>query len=208
MKTTAQPRFLYFDLGNVLVHFDHQLACRQVAEVAGVELDRVRRVLLDKRALGRYERGQVTTAEAHEMVCRRLGVHVEPERFWEAASRIFWLNMRLMPLVAQLRSAGYRLGILSNTSEAHWRYLRRYRMLWSCFSLHVLSFEEHAMKPEGTIYEAAARRCGVPAEEVFFVDDRPENVVGALEAGFDAVPYHSVSQLVAALRQRGLRFNY
>ena len=29
------PKFIYFDLGNVLLRFDHELACRQMAAVAG-----------------------------------------------------------------------------------------------------------------------------------------------------------------------------
>ena len=35
------PRFLYFDLDNVLLKFDHHLAARQMAEVAGLTEDRV-----------------------------------------------------------------------------------------------------------------------------------------------------------------------
>jgi hypothetical protein len=33
-------------------------------------------------------------------------------------------------------------------------------------------------------------------------------VIGACEAGFDAVQYLSTPQVVAALRDRGVQFNY
>ena len=48
---------VYFDLGNVLLYFDHQIACRQMAEVAGMTADQVRKVLLDGELLFRYEDG-------------------------------------------------------------------------------------------------------------------------------------------------------
>ena len=47
--------FLYFDLGNVLLYFDHEIGCRQIAEVAGLTAQEVRRVLLDGDLLARYE---------------------------------------------------------------------------------------------------------------------------------------------------------
>jgi HAD superfamily hydrolase (TIGR01509 family) len=71
-----------------------------------------------------------------------------------------------------------------------------------------LSYELHAVKPERAIYEAAARLAGHEPNEIFFVDDRPENVAGAREAGFESVLYTDVPQFVADLRKHGFRFNY
>ena len=39
------PQFIYFDLGNVLLHFDHAIACRQIGQLAGIPEQRVRDVL-------------------------------------------------------------------------------------------------------------------------------------------------------------------
>ena len=77
-----------------------------------------------------------------------------------------------------LWAAGYRLGILSNTCEAHWEYVSdgRYMVVRDLFELRVLSYEERCSKPEVAIYEVAARRAGTDPERIFFVDDRPENV--------------------------------
>ena len=64
------------------------------------------------------------------------------------------------------------------------------------------------MKPDRAIYTAAAELAGCRPEEVFFVDDLPENVVGARAAGFDAEVFTDVRTLVGDLRRRGVRFNY
>ena len=60
------------------------------------------------------------------------------------------------------------------------------------------------MKPDRAIYEIAAERAGASPSEVFFVDDRAENVVGAKAAGLDAVLFTDAEQLAADLRQRGV----
>jgi hypothetical protein len=35
------PLFLYFDLGNVILHFDHRVAARQIAVLTGLPETRV-----------------------------------------------------------------------------------------------------------------------------------------------------------------------
>ena len=50
--------FIYFDMGNVLLLFDHALGCRHMAEVAGVPAEDVRRVLFDTGLELRYEAGE------------------------------------------------------------------------------------------------------------------------------------------------------
>ena len=44
--------------------------------------------------------------------------------------------------------------------------------------------------------------------EIFFVDDRPENVEGARQFGFDAIQYTAADALASALRDRGIQLNY
>ena len=60
------------------------------------------------------------------------------------------------------------------------------------------------MKPDRAIYDEAVVRAGTSAGEVFFVDDRLDNVVGAQAAGLDAVQFTDAEQLVIDLRQRGI----
>jgi FMN phosphatase YigB (HAD superfamily) len=123
---------------------------------------------------------------------------------------MFELNIAIIPLVAQLYAAGYRLGILSNTCEAHWDYVSdgRYRIIPELFEPCVLSFRIGTMKPSREIFLAAADLARVGPDEVLFLDDRQENVEGAQQAGLDAIQYSSPQALAIQLRQRGMEFNY
>jgi glucose-1-phosphatase len=71
-----------------------------------------------------------------------------------------------------------------------------------------LSYEVGALKPEPKIYRAAAELAGVPPREIFFIDDIAGHVAAARQCGFDAVQYTTTPELVAALCQRGLKFNF
>jgi len=202
-------RFIYFDLGNVLLHFDHRRAIRQMAELTGGEVETLWKLVFESGLQDRFERGEVTREDFYEIFCRQAGNTPGLDPLERAASEIFDANYALFPVVAALRTGGHRLGVLSNTCSSHWNYCTgRYQLLEQAFAVHALSFRIGAMKPDERIFRAAAELAGVEPQEIFFTDDTPGHVEAARNAGFDAVPYQSVPQLVAELRRRGVRFTY
>jgi putative hydrolase of the HAD superfamily len=204
------PEFLYFDLGNVLLTFDQHVACRQVAELTGLTEVQVWSALYDSGLQERYERGEVTSRAFYNAFCSATCVQPDYRAFHHAHSAMFDLNVRIIPIVAHLWAAGYRLGILSNTCDAHWEYVSdgRFKAVREFFQTHMLSHELRCSKPEPAIYQHAAKAAGVAPDRIFFVDDRPENVDGARHAGWDAVHYEGPLPLARALRDRGVTFNY
>ncbi len=202
------PKFIYFDLGKVLVDFSFERMLRQMGEAAGIEPQQVQAVL----AAGLhedYETGRLDSRAAHEVFCRQTGTRPDYEAFSLACNDIFTPIDSMLPVVAQLCQAGHHLGILSNTCEGHWNHcLRRYNMLRELFSVHALSFEIGAEKPDAAIFRKAAELADCRPEEIFYSDDIAGHVAGARSAGFDAVVYESTSQLVDELRRRGVEFNY
>jgi putative hydrolase of the HAD superfamily len=206
MSTT--PSFFYFDLGNVLLLLDREKAARQIAGVAGVSPERVREVLFDGLAEP-YERGEMDSRQFYDVFCEQIGTRPDYDALKLAASDMFALNIRMIPLVSALQRVGLRLGLLSNTNEMHWRYIgTRYKVISSVFERFALSFEIGAIKPEREIYTAASEIADVAPEEIFFTDDQPELVEAAREAGFDAVEFTGPAALSDELRKRGVRFNY
>ena len=203
-------RFFYFDLGNVLLFFDHEIACRQLGQLVGLPASRVRDLLFASGLQQRHERGDISSREFYDAFCSAANARPDYHAFNLAGSQMFELNVPVIPIVAHLRAAGYLLGILSNTSEAHWQYISsgRYTVINAFFDVRVLSFEQRSVKPERPIYEEAIRRAGVKPHEIFFTDDKLENVEGASEAGLDAVLFSSPRQLATELWRRGVTFNY
>ena len=201
--------FLYFDVGNVLLKFSHERQCAQMAAVANVDVVTMQRAIFDAGLFGRCERGELSEQEIYEELCAALDVRPDFEALKRAGSDIFWCHTPMVPVIGHLMAAGHRLGILSNTSESHWSWIAdgRYAILPNSFEQLVLSHEVGAMKPDEKIYRVAIERAGVPPGEIFFTDDKPENVEAARQLGIDAEPFTSVEALVRQLRARGIRFN-
>jgi len=204
-----QPRFLYFDLGNVLVDFCVERMFRQMGEAAGIDADTVQKAVFAGGLQAKFERGRISKQEFYHAFCSNTGTEPDCDALLQAGSDIFELQITLLPVIAQLQQAGHRLGILSNTCESHWEHLAtRFPILAEVFQVRALSYQIGAAKPEAAIFHAAAKLAGLQPQEIFFVDDTPDNVAGAKAAGFDAVQYTSTSELVAHLRKRRICFNY
>ena len=200
--------FLYFDLGNVLLSFCHDRMCGQLAKVAGLEARAIRQAMLETEgAFARqmaFERGDISAEAYYEFFCSQTGTRPDRTALELAGSDIFEPMGPSIGLMETLSQAGHRLGLLSNVGPVHWDFIRngRFPPIPGCFETLVLSYEVRSVKPEPDIYRRAISQAGVPAEEIFFVDDRKENVAGALKAGIDAVLYTSAAQLVEDLRSR------
>jgi FMN phosphatase YigB (HAD superfamily) len=210
------PQVLYFDLGNVLLSFSHERMYRQMAEVVGVSPETLVRVIFGSGeaagVLVQLETGRLTTEEYFEFVRRAVGKRPDPQRLATAVCDIFAPIDETWEIVRGLAAAGHRMAILSNTNPLHWAFVTdgRFPLVanigqpGSPFAWAILSCEAGAMKPDRAIYDAAIERAGVAASEIFFVDDRPENVVGARAVGIDAVRYEGTMKLVDDLRVRGV----
>lgn len=201
------PKFIYFDLGNVLLNFSHPRMCRQMAEVAGLSEEAVFQALFSSGLELDYERGRVTTPEFYEQFCAATGTRPDFARLSHAACDIFTAHVGTKRVLSKLLAAGYRLGLLSNTNEMHYNYFARgrYALIPTAFEQLVLSFEVGAIKPEPQIFQAAIEKAGVRPEEIFFADDIAGHVEGARAAGIDAVQFTTPAALLDALLERGVR---
>jgi putative hydrolase of the HAD superfamily len=207
---SREPQFIYFDLGNVLLHFDHHRAARQMAAVAGLTEETVWQIVFAGHLHNTYEVGGFTTDQFCEEFCRATSTRPDFDALMHAAANIFSLNTPMVPIVSHLHAARYPLGLLSNTNESHWRFVSqgRYALIRDFFDVHALSFRLGAMKPDPRIYAEAAKLAHTEPDRIFFTDDRPENVEAACRAGFDAVQFHDPWQVAAELRARGIRWNF
>ncbi len=88
-------------------------------------------------------------------------------------------------LLADLGRAGTTTAVLSNAPASLARTVRSAG--WSRgFGRLVFSSDLGLMKPEPEIYEEVERRTGRPPQDLLFFDDRPPNVDGALQRGWQA----------------------
>ena len=103
--TLAHPKFFYFDLGNVLLNFDHHLAARQMAEVAGVSEQLVWDTVFASDLELRYEAGELDDRAFYEAFCGSTASRPDFDALLLAGSAIFTPNTSIFPIVGALIGA-------------------------------------------------------------------------------------------------------
>lgn len=206
LTSASDAPFVFFDLGNVLLCFDHQIACDQMAQLCELAPETIRDVVFNSPLQQRYERGEISSEEFYQGFCNRLQVQPDYQQLMQAASDIFQPADGVIQIVQELTLLGYQLGLLSNTCEAHWDWIQTLGFQWlkNCFETYVLSFQVHYLKPELEMYETASEQAQRPPAELLLIDDRCENVEGAKLAGWDAIEFVGLNELTGQLKKRYL----
>jgi 2-haloacid dehalogenase len=107
-------------------------------------------------------------------------------------------------LIADLKSAGYRVLGLSNFSSETFPWCRAKYPIFEEFDDIVLSGEVGFVKPQPEIYRLLCSRNGIDPTEAVFFDDAPGNVTGAHAVGMGAFVFTDVDQARADLRSIGI----
>lgn len=191
----------FFDMGNVLVFFSHDLMCRNISRVLQWPEDRTRRFLLEEGRQWMMERGEMTEEQFLEEACHATGRRLVAAELQLAAADIFTPNESIVPVLKQLKSRGRRLVLLSNTSVTHLRFIEQRFSVLSLMDERVTSYETGAMKPDRKIYETALSKAAGPADTCFYTDDIPEYVLAGREFGIHARQFLNTAQLIRDLRE-------
>lgn len=85
-------------------------------------------------------------------------------------------------LIADLKSAGYKLYVLSNMSLDFIEFLKT-KEVYKYFDGEVVSCYEKVVKPDVEIYKILVDRYSLKADETLFIDDRKSNVEAAQNEG-------------------------
>lgn len=180
-------RAFLFDIGNVLLRFDFNLALKKLSADPDPAAEKILELLEPIKAA--YESGGMSRVDFQKearAVLRFTGTDAEFIGAWED---IFTENLPMVELVNQLHGR-YPLYLLSNTSDLHVDYIFRQYPVFGLFSDAVYSYKVHAAKPHSEIYEIAQRQLGIVPAETFFIDDLLANIETARRMGFRAHHYH------------------
>jgi putative hydrolase of the HAD superfamily len=179
------PPTACFDLGGVLVRICHRW--EEAVAAAGLASPRTG-ALADFRPLLAYQNGDLALGPYLAELADWLG-------FPDAGHALAVHNHVLIEeypgvaaLAAELRAAGWRLGCLSNTNEAHWDEMLRSGRFPTVAGLEVkvASHEVNLSKPDPAVYAAFLAAAECQAEDVVYFDDHPENVTAAQSLGWRA----------------------
>jgi len=115
------------------------------------------------------------------------------------------LDEEILGLIGKLKRRGLAVGCLSNI-ENFMMPIQKMINGRTRFDFRVLSWQVGARKPMPGIYRRIFHYGSWQPNEVVFIDDKKENIVGAERIGIKGILFSNTDELIGKLLALGIRF--
>lgn len=189
-----------FDLGRVLIGYDHAQTVRGLAAFAGAQEDVVRAAVLE--ADRKFGLGQLDGAAFAALLRERTGMPDVFDDFYAAFTAGLTRDEEALAYAVELEARpDVLVAVLSNTNELHVRWLDEHVPELGTFDLVMMSNEIGMTKPDAAVYRLALELLDVCAQQAVFVDDARANVEAAQEAGLYGIVHEDWQQTRSLLEE-------
>jgi epoxide hydrolase-like predicted phosphatase len=191
-----------FDWGGVLIEDPAPGLVEYCSEFLGVSKEDYIRVY---NKFGEdFQKGIIDEDEFWEGIYGELGkARPDVPSLWSDAFKAVYVpREEMFCLAAGLRESGYKTGFLSNTEKPAMQYF--HQQDYDMFDVAVFSCAEGMSKPDRRIYELTIQRLRLKPEQSVFIDDKPEYINGAEQAGLKTILFESIDQVKDELAQLGI----
>ncbi len=199
----SSVKAFFFDLGNVLVRFDHRVAAEQIVTHAKASPEDLYRLFFESPLVLAHDEGRITTRAFYGQLKERIGLTLSYEQFVSVWNGIFEEDREMADLVRSLLPR-YPCYLISNINRPHFDFCRKNYSVLDEMTGWVLSYEVGILKPHQAIYQRGLELAGLVPPEVFYIDDRADLVEAARGMGFQVHRFEGVDPLRAELQGRGL----
>jgi len=200
--TMERIESVIFDWGGVLIDDPAPGLMRYCAQALDVtKADYIR---AHNKFAADFQKGLISEDTFWEGICGGLNVSKPkvPSLWADAFKAAYVPREAMFSLAERLRKDGCKTALLSNTEAPVMEYF--YQLQYNMFDVLVFSCAEGTRKPERKIYELTVQRLGLRPGQSVFIDDKPEYINGAKEAGLNTILFENISQLKNTLAELGV----
>ena len=194
MPKKKEIKLVIFDLGKVILDFDHMITCNKLAKYSKKDAHYIYDFIFNSEMLNEFERGEISSMEMFSVISSELGLDISFEKFKEIWGDIFTIKEGIEQLIHQVKTLA-KIAVLSNTDEMHFEDIRDKVEIIKDFDWLFLSHEAGYRKPEKEIFEYAINKSGISPENIIFIDDIQEFVEAANKLGMTGILYKDIITL-------------
>jgi len=181
-----------FDWGGVLIEDPAPALFKYCANTLGVSVERY--IIAFDICINDFQTGAVTEQQFWTNMAQHLNATMpKTDSLWTEAFMVAYKpRQEMVTLVSNLRKAGCKTAIISNTEMPVVKIIDK--QICDYMDVTVLSCLEGTAKPGRKIYDLALARLNVPARQALFIDDKPENIDGAKQAGLQTILFKTIEK--------------
>jgi putative hydrolase of the HAD superfamily len=199
----TRPSGVIFDIGGVLIDFDHMLICKRLANDCGLAPNDVYAKIFTSGIEAAYDTGTLSTDDFLSAVSKAISLNMPRAELSERWCGIFSEKKDVTAIIRAIHGKT-RLMLLSNTNELHFEYARKkFPVLESLFEPKFLSYEIGLRKPDPAIYKKVIELTCLNSKDLVYIDDRQDYVDAAVAAGLPSERFITAEDLKKSLVKLG-----
>lgn len=182
---------IVFDLGNVLVKLDEHQTIKRFEQLGLKDAGHISENPEMLKLFQDMGIGLLSNREFFDSFRRIANTEATDNQITDAANAMLrYIPDEKKQKLLDLRKAGYRVYLLSNTNDIHWRYCADVLFPMQDYGINdyfdgmFLSQELHVEKPDDRIFQIVIKETGILPNETLFVDDLEANCLAAKRNGF------------------------
>ncbi|MEW6095247.1 MAG: HAD family phosphatase [bacterium] len=195
---------IIFDLGNVILNFDHMIICKKLSKLSKFPLQEVYERIFSSGLERLYDEGKISTKDFFKEISNRFGLNISLTEFKLLWQDIFWVNEGIEEILLKLKGR-YKLFLLSNTNELHFEFAKDKFDILNLIDEYILSYKVGFSKPSPEIFYEALKKAKVDASRCIYIDDIKEHVISANKVGMKGVLFKSIDGLKRNLAKYGVK---
>jgi len=188
---------IIFDLGNVLIDFDHSIAAKRISKHTNKTPLEIYNFFFDSPMTALFEEGKISSEDFYSEVKKSLGLKISYKEFLPIWNEIFFISgkNKAAQEVAKSLSKKYKTAVLSNINWLHYEHINKNYPFISIFHHVFLSCEIKSKKPDPGIYKTALKILQSRPEETFYTDDRADLIEESSKLGIKSFIFKSAEKL-------------
>jgi glucose-1-phosphatase len=185
---------IIFDFGGVILNIDYHRVIDSFTKLGAVDFEKIYSQLNQLHLFDDYDKGLISSDEFRQKIRSITNLAISDSQIDEAWNAILIdLPKENIELLHRLKKS-YRLFLLSNTNEIHEKAFTK--LMFDLFGKNVLtdiferiyfSHQVKQRKPDIKIFQTVINENNLIAGETLFIDDSPQHIEGAKQAGLQTL---------------------
>lgn len=201
--TNYNIKNIVFDIGNVILQWDPQVAIRKVFPESDYNL--LARNIFYSEIWHELNRGKITEKQALILYNDSLGIPLAKlEQLMIEGKLSLKPVAGSLDLIKNVYSKGYNLHLLTDNTKEIVQYLTENFDFLQYFNGMVSSADIGYLKPSPIIYQSLLHTYELIPQETVFIDDLQINVAGAKSVGIHAIQFSNTENCIIDLKNLGI----
>lgn len=197
-------KLIIFDLGNVILNFDHMIICRKLSKISKLSPQQIYDIIFVSGLERLYDEGKISTKNFFKQISNKLKLNIPFKEFKQIWEDIFWLNEGIEEVIMRLKEK-YKLFLLSNTNQLHFEFAKNKFDILTFIDEYILSYKIGYTKPDAKIFYEALKKSMVSASQCIYIDDIKEHIDAASKIGINGILFQSIDELKKDLPRHGVK---